>query len=119
MREIIYRAWYNNKELLEVDTIFFRDGKPFVYLKRGSEVFGQGGCDVVLEQFTGLVDKNGVRIFEGDIFSLGDPTILHVVEWMDTGLKGKQIRSLSYVGIEYWRDSIVVIGNIHEQKEQS
>ena len=51
--EIKFRAWYDNKELLDVDTIFFDGDNPFVYLRKGESRFGQGGCPVVLEQFTG------------------------------------------------------------------
>lgn len=60
---------------------------------------------------------NGKRIFEGDKFYLGDPNILYVVDWHDSGFKGKQIGSSSYVGLEYWRYKIVIIGNIHDRKE--
>jgi len=67
VREIKFRAWYNNGELLPVDTIFYRDNKPFVYLKKDGKIFGQGKCDVIIEQFTGLYDKNGKEIYEGDI----------------------------------------------------
>lgn len=68
-------------------------------------------------QYTGLKDKNGKMIFEGDIFSLGDKNILYVVEWCDTGLKGKQTGSTSWVGLEHWQDRIEIIGNIHDNPE--
>jgi len=68
-------------------------------------------------QFTGLLDMNGKKIFEGDIFSLGDPNILYIVQWHDTGFSGKQIRSTSYVGLSYWRDRIEIVGNIHDNPE--
>lgn len=42
-------------------------------------------------QFTGLRDKDGREIYEGDIFHLGDPRITYVVLWIDCGLKAKQI----------------------------
>ena len=73
--------------------------------------------DFVVEQYTGLKDMNGKKIFEGDIFSLGDPNILYIVQWHDTGFSGKQIRSTSYVGLSYWRDRIEIVGNIHDNPE--
>jgi len=72
MREIKFRAWYNNCELLPVDTIFFRDNKPFVYLKKDETIFGQGKCNAIIEQFTGLHDRNGKEIYEGDIVICDD-----------------------------------------------
>lgn len=65
-------------------------------------------------QYTGLKDKNEKEIYEGDIFHLGDKNIKYVVVWNDTGLQGKQLKSRSYVGLQYWKDKIEVIGSIHE-----
>lgn len=81
MREIEFRAWYDNKELLEVDTLYFEQGKPpFAYLKRGNRKFGQGGCKVELEQFTCLTDKRGIKIFENDIVEITDHTMEEIFE---------------------------------------
>ena len=68
-------------------------------------------------QFTVIQDKNGKDIYEGDIFHLGDKNIKHQVVWNDTGLIGKQIRSSSYVGLDYWKRRIEVIGNINDNPE--
>lgn len=68
-------------------------------------------------QYTGLKDKNGKKIFEGDIFTLGSERILYIVEWIDIGLKGRQNGNSSTVGLSYWKNNIEVIGNIHDNPE--
>ncbi|WP_064615869.1 YopX family protein [Streptobacillus moniliformis] len=47
-------------------------------------------------QFTGLFDKNGKEIYEGDIYHMGDNTITYTVVWNDSGFIGKQNGSSSY-----------------------
>lgn len=67
-------------------------------------------------QFTGHSDCNGIELFEGDTFHMGDPNITHTVIWRDTGFMGKQNGSSSYVGIEHWIERITITGNIHQPK---
>ncbi len=68
-------------------------------------------------QYAELKDKNGVEIFEGDIYHHGDSRITYTVVWHDTGLMGKQNSSNSYAGLGYWSDRIEVIGNQFENPE--
>ena len=62
-------------------------------------------------QFTGVLDKNGVEIYEGDSFSCNRAE--YIVVWHDSGFVGKQKRSNShyddfYIGLEHWRENIVI-----------
>lgn len=68
-------------------------------------------------QSTGLFDKNGKRIFEGDIYHQGDKNITYTVVWHDTGFIGKQNGTSSYAGLLYWINRIEVIGNTHDSPE--
>ena len=68
-------------------------------------------------QFTGLFDKNGNKIFEGDIYGMGEENITYIVVFRNSRFIGKQIGSSSYAGLEYWEKDIEVIGNIHDNPE--
>lgn len=68
-------------------------------------------------QFTGMTDKNGTKIFEGDIYTIGDDNIRYVVVWRKCMFIGKQIGSNSYAGLDYFESEIKKVGNIHDNPE--
>nr|DAO52167.1 MAG TPA: YopX protein [Caudoviricetes sp.] len=137
MREIKFRVYldkmyyqneYNeyNTNLVGID--FFNKTVTFVAYTDGEEIdnlekysFDENDFlyekDLKIMQYTGSKDKNNKEIYEGDIFYIGSKKILYIVEWIDFGLKGRQIRNKSWIGLDYWKDDIEVIGNIYENPE--
>lgn len=104
MREIKFRIWdINARKWLKSFNTNLLDIHEFNLAK--------------IMQYTGLKDKNNKEIYEGDIFHIGSKKILYVVEWIDCGLKGRQIKNKSWIGLDYWKDDIEVIGNIYENSE--
>jgi len=129
MREIKFRGRTSKGEWLYGDLQQWSNGD--VYIGTQNEAWTDDGFphtddylsitkvnENTVGQFTGLHDKNGKEIYEGDIFHIGDPNLMHEVVWHDTGFIGKQIGCYgSYIGLEHWADRIEVIGNIHDNPE--
>jgi uncharacterized phage protein (TIGR01671 family) len=111
MRTIKFRAWdKKNKEF----AYLFMHGIDAEIIKH------QEGDFEGWQQFTGLLDKNGKEIYEGDIVKTKDEKIGEV-EWNRYGWSVK-IHTKTDLGLkDYTRqnpDALVeIIGNIYENSE--
>lgn len=70
-----------------------------------------------LGQFTGLKDRIGKDIYEGDIYIMGDKNIKYQVIFKNSSFIGNEIGNKSLAGLDHWIDNIEVIGNVHEAPE--
>ena len=146
MREILFRGiWvHGNKEWIEGDLVRDSEGKPHIVDTKYAVYWGgesifvcEDECEVIPEtvgQYTGLTDKNGKKVFEGDIVKCTDTTYDYSFTAVvifgnpngeyNWGFQLKRISGASAnTDILLWFDMddvgacAEVIGNIHDNKE--
>ena len=118
-----YRAWDKiHKTMYEVDDIMSIDfGKSKISVK--TLFFERTNYydfnDIVLMQSTGLTDKNGKEIFEGDILGTNDGLLNGVVKFnIDLGMwTNSLIRYNNFERLCNVASSREIIGNIHTTPE--
>ncbi|MCR5037910.1 MAG: YopX family protein [Bacteroidales bacterium] len=134
MRTIKFRGKDNKGKWLYGDLLHWHGAEDNPWIQTGAK--GQfnvmkaiGRCVVpeTVGQFTGLLDRNGKEIYEGDVFTFGRLTgiitwhpdgywCIHTsrseIEYCSYNTLGEMIKHLNSNNIEYG-----VIGNIHDNPE--
>lgn len=123
MREIKFRAKrLDNGEWISGD-LHLHTSFPHIHSTRGDKA----KIDIdTIGQFTGLHDKNGKEIYEGDIIGCHNPDIKHLIFYNEK--QGRFMAALNgdiendFVGVcgldnSRWNASKEVIGNIHDNPE--
>ncbi len=126
-REIKFRAWSaENKKMYkhdEINSIHFHNG--LVVTNKEEMLFPM---TTVLMEYTGMTDRNGVNIYEGDIVKVffgGDSEIREVSFFGEHGypafdFKNWEGETNGMSEMDTCEDcSMIVIGNIYENEELS
>ena len=121
MRTLKYRVYIKHWGNSENDELVYpKEGTLYTYL----EVFESGGFkDAVFQQFTGLLDKNGKEVYEGDLLEFAytdNKKFVGKVEYEEkfacfVAATGNAFETFS--DLADYTSSFKVVGNIFENPE--
>ena len=127
MREVKFCAWDRLCKRYWYSGFSIKDGKVVNLSKEIQQARITAGwtidksytdiCGFDIEQCTGLKDKNGRDVYEGDIL-LTDTSWHVIVRWIDESSKDMGNPRCGWnIHRGSWLDKCEVIGNIHEDSE--
>jgi len=84
------------------------------------QYFDSRDSENVLMQYTGLKDKNGIPIYEGDLINLGNTGRKHIgvasIVWYGAGFSINQNKYMGWLGKDI-ANNCEIVGNIYENPE--
>ena len=131
MREIKFRAWDLSRkkmwtaEQMGIDELTLNpDGRGFVNVSGASQKLSQYMSHIMPMQYTGIRDKHGVEIYEGDIiylcYTYEDARLesgwgwIVVIEWDNRQEEEEHFQGFN---VPFDGEHCEVIGNIYENPE--
>jgi uncharacterized phage protein (TIGR01671 family) len=117
MRDIKFRAWsISDNKMVYGSLNLYDKGNPLITNIEGTQSWSVKPESV--GQFTGLTDRKGIQIFDGDIVTAENYSmykhLAKIVEW-DNDLSAYVFKSKNVEGVMlYHAKGLEVIGNIYE-----